>query len=137
MLFQKGDYSHSEPKQNFKEHIEVLEAYNGGVLFGNSPGATALEIAMLVLKVKTKGDAEKAQVSERRKYLTPAFLPILDRLRYRELILSLKNDYTKQQKNYPKTLTDMYRLIVAFDPTRATPVSGGRNKGMNFGNVAV
>ena len=26
--------------------------------------------------------------------------------------------------------------MVAFDPTRATEVSGGQNKGMNFGNVA-
>ena len=42
----------------------------------------------------------------------------------------------KQQKNQPKTLTDMYGLMVAFDPTRATAVSGGRNEGINFGNVA-
>ena len=48
-----------------------------------------------------------------------------------------KNDYAKQQKNCPKTLTDMDRLMVEFEPTRATPVSGGRNKGLNFGNVAV
>ena len=27
--------------------------------------------------------------------------------------------------------------MVAFKPTRSTPVSGGRNKGINFGNVAV
>ena len=25
--------------------------------------------------------------------------------------------------------------MVAFEPTRATPVSGGRNEGLNFGNV--
>ena len=56
---------------------------------------------------------------------------------YGELILSLNNEYSKQQKNYPKTLTDMYRLMVAFEPTRATLVSGGRNKGLNFGNVDV
>ena len=37
--------------------------------------------------------------------------------------------------NYPRTLADMYGVMVAFDPTRATPVSGGRNKGLNFGNV--
>ena len=30
----------------------------------------------------------------------------------------------------------MYGLIVAFDPTRATVVSVGRNEGMDFGNVA-
>ena len=30
----------------------------------------------------------------------------------------------------------MYGLMVAFDPTRATTVSGGRNNGMNFGNMA-
>ena len=30
----------------------------------------------------------------------------------------------------------MYGLMVAFDPTRATAVSGGQNEGMDFGNVA-
>ena len=70
-----------------------------------------------------------------RNYLATAFLISSDRRRYGELILSLKNDYSKQQKNYPKTLTDIYGLMVAFDPTKATAVSGGRNKGMNFGNV--
>ena len=68
--------------------------------------------------------------------MATAFLLISDRRRYGELILSLKNDYTKQQKNYLKTLTEMYGLMVAFDTTRVTAVSGGRNKGMNFGNVA-
>ena len=64
------------------------------------------------------------------------FLLSSDRRWYGELILSPKNDYAKQQKNYPKTLTDMNGLMVAFEPTRATAVSGGRNEGMNFGNVA-
>ena len=31
----------------------------------------------------------------------------------------------------------MYRVMVTFNPTRATPVSGGRNEGMNFGNMDV
>ena len=31
----------------------------------------------------------------------------------------------------------MYELMVAFDPTRAAPVSGGRNKDLNFGTVVV
>ena len=31
----------------------------------------------------------------------------------------------------------MYGLIVAFEPTRATPVVGGRNEGLNFENVTV
>ena len=29
----------------------------------------------------------------------------------------------------------MYRIVVAFESTRATIVAGGRNKGMNFRNV--
>ena len=29
----------------------------------------------------------------------------------------------------------MYRLMVTFKPTRATPVVRGRNKGLNFRNV--
>ena len=55
--------------------------------------------------------------------------------RYGEIILSLQNDYYKQQSNYPRTLTDMYGLMVAFNPTRATPVARGCNKGLNFRNV--
>ena len=49
MLFWQGDYSTLEYKTCLKEHIEVLEAYNGGVLFRNSPGATAREVATLGL----------------------------------------------------------------------------------------
>ena len=64
-----------------------------------------------------------------------AFLLSSDRRWYGELVLLFKNDYTKQQRNYPKTLTDMYRLMVAFETTRETPVSGRRNEGMNFRNV--
>ena len=75
----------------------MLEAYNGGILFGNSPGATARDIAMLGLNAETKGDVEKAQVSARGEYLATAFLLSSDRRRYGELILSLKNDYAKQQ----------------------------------------
>ena len=56
MFFRQGDYSNSEYKQRFKDQIEVLEAYNGGVLFGNSPGATAREIATLGLDAEIKGD---------------------------------------------------------------------------------
>ena len=29
----------------------------------------------------------------------------------------------------------MYGLMVMFEPTRATPLAGGRNKGLNFGNM--
>ena len=135
MLFHQGDYSNSELKKWFKEQIEVLEENNGGVLFRNSPGATAREITILGLDAKTDGDVEKAQISTRVKYLENAFLLILDRRQYGELILSLKNNYAKHQRNYPIILTDMYRLLVALNPTRATLVAGGRNKGLNFGNV--
>ena len=60
MLFLQGDYSNSEYKQRFKEQIEVLEAYNGGVLFGNSLGAMARDIATLELDVEIGYDVEKA-----------------------------------------------------------------------------
>ena len=47
----------------------------------------------------------------------------------------MEKKYAKQQSNCPRTLTDMYKLLVAFEPTRVTPVSGGRNKGLHFGNL--
>ena len=114
MLLWQGDYSNSEYKQRFKEQIEVLEAYNGGVLFGNRPGATAWEITTLGLDAEFEGDVEKAQVLARGKYLVTAFLLSSVRCRYSELILLLKNDYVKQQNNHSKTFTDMYGLMVAF-----------------------
>ena len=94
-----------------------MEAYNGGVIFRNSLGATARDIAILGLNAETEGDVEKPQISARGEYLSTAFLLSSDRRRYGELILSLKNNCAKQQRNYPKTLTDMYGLMVAFDPT--------------------
>ena len=54
---------------------------------------------------------------------------------YEELILSLNNDYAKQQRNYMRTLTNMYGLMVEFDPMRETSVAGGRNKGHNLRNM--
>ena len=99
MLFRQGDYSNSEYKQRFKDQIEVLEAYNGGVLFGNSPGATAQEIARLGLDAEIRADVEKAQVLSRGKYLATAFLLSSDRRRYGELIILLNNDYAEQQKS--------------------------------------
>ena len=122
-------------KQRFKEQIEVLESYNGGVLFGNRPGTTARDITIMGLDAETKGDVEKSQILARGKYLTTAFLLRSYRRRYGELVLSPKKNYAKQRSNYPRTLTNMYGLILAFNPTRATPVSGGRNEGLNFGNV--
>ena len=48
-----------EYKQRFKEKIKVLEAYNGGVLIGNSLGATTREMATLGLDAEIGGDVEK------------------------------------------------------------------------------
>ena len=38
ILFRKGDYSNSDYKQQFKEQIEVLGAYNGGGTIWEQPG---------------------------------------------------------------------------------------------------
>ena len=73
MLFRQEGYSNLGYKQRFKEHIEVLEAYNRGELFGNSLGATAQEIPTLILNAETKGDVEKAQVSARVNTWRPHF----------------------------------------------------------------
>ena len=77
----------------------MLEAYNGGVLFRNIPGATAQAIATMGLNADTKGDVEKAQILARGKYLATALLLSSDRRRCGELIPSIKNDYAKQQRN--------------------------------------
>ena len=91
---------------------------------------------LLGINAETTGDVEKAQMLSRGKYLATVFLLSSDRRQYGGLIFSLKNYYAKQQRNYSRTLTDMYRLMVAFEPTRETPVDGGGgNKGLNFGNV--
>ena len=137
MIFWQGDYSNLEYKQRFKEQMEVLEAYNWGFLFEKSPGSTEQEIATLGLDAEIRGDVEKAQVSARGKYLATAFSIRSNMRLYKELILSLKNEYTKHQKNYPKYLTDMNGLMVMFELTRLILMSRGRNEGMNFGNVTV
>ena len=65
------------------------------------------------------------------------FLLSTERRQYGELILSLKNDYAKHQRKYLWTLPDMYGIMGVFEPTRVTAVAGGRNEGLNFGNVVV
>ena len=73
MLFWQGDYINSEYKQWFKGQIEVMEAYNGGVLFGNILGATAREIATLGLDIEIGGDMEKITGVGKGKILGTAF----------------------------------------------------------------
>ena len=71
----------------------MLEAYNRGVLFGNSLGAMARKFVILGLNKETKGDMEKAHILLSGGNLATVFLLSLDRRRYGELILSLKNNY--------------------------------------------
>ena len=71
----------------------------GRVLFGNIPGAAAREITIMGLNMEIANDVEKLQMLVRGKYLATAFLLSSDRCCYGELILSLKNDYAKQQRN--------------------------------------
>ena len=100
MLFRQGNSSNYDYKQCFKEKIEVIEAYNGGTLFGNIPGDTAQEIKLLELDTNRKDVVNKEQILARGKYLATSFLLNLDRRRYGETIMALKNDCTKQQQNY-------------------------------------
>ena len=74
----------------------MLEVLNGGELFRNSPGSTVRENKLLELDAKSKDNVENAWTSARGKYLATAFPLSSDRHRYGELILNLKNDYTKQ-----------------------------------------
>ena len=136
ILFRQGDRSNYKYKQNFKEQAEVFEAYNRGFLSGNSPVSTSREIKFIGLDVEKKGGVETERSLERSKYLTVALLLRLDQCRCGNLILDLKNNYAKQQKTHPKMLTDMYSLMVVFNPAMVVPVTVGHNEGLNFSNVA-
>ena len=96
----------------------MLRDYNGGTLLGNSPGATTQESKLFDLDVNSKDNIEQALTSARGGYLATAFLLSSYRRRYGELIMALKNDYDKQQHNYPKILTYIYGLMVTFEPMR-------------------
>ena len=63
MLFCQGDSSNSEYIKRFKDHIDVLGAYNGRVLFRNSPVSTARELTLLGLNTEIAVDVEKAHIS--------------------------------------------------------------------------
>ena len=84
------------------------------MLLGNIPGDRAREIALLGLNTVITDNVDKAQILVRGKKIVTAFLLRSDRNQYGELILSLKKDYTKQQRKYPSTLTNMYCLMVTF-----------------------
>ena len=47
----------------------------------------------------------------------------------------MKKYHTKQQMNYPRTLTDMYGIMAVFELTGVITVVSGRNEGMNLGKV--
>ena len=68
------------------------------VLFGNIPGARAIEIAKLGLDAEIEMDVEKAKMSAKGKFLATAFILRSEGRRYSKLILLLNNDYVKQQK---------------------------------------
>ena len=69
MLFRQEEYINLEYNQRFKEQIEVLKAYNGGVIFGNSPGETARDIATLGLDAEIEGDVKKSASVRKKKIL--------------------------------------------------------------------
>ena len=79
---------------------------------------------------------EKVQTLERGKYLATVFLLSSEMRRYGELIMALKKNYAKQQGNYPKTLVDMYGMMVEFDPKSSAVVTRGHNERLIFRNVA-
>ena len=81
MLFRQSNSSNVEYKRRFQEHLEIIEIYNGGILFGNSPGATAREVKVLGIDTDASKDVEKARVSERGKYLAVELLLSSDRRR--------------------------------------------------------
>ena len=135
ILFWKGYSSNAEYKWRFREQLEFIETYNRGTPFGNSLVATAREVKVLVLDPDAREYDYKARVVAQLNYLTVAFPLSSDQSRYGELISSLKKNYAMKQKNYPKTATEIYALMVAFEPTRVVPVSGVFNEGINFGNV--
>ena len=101
-------------------------------MFGKTPRATDRDIKLLELDTNSKDNSKKAQTLEKGKCLATAFLLFPDRRQNGELILTLKNDYTKQQRNYSKTLTYIYGLMVNFYPTSVAVVTGVNNEGLNF-----
>ena len=51
----------------------MLEASNGGGLFGNSPGVTARKIALLGINAEITGAVEKTQILASKKYVATVF----------------------------------------------------------------
>ena len=111
--------------------MEAIETYNGGLPFRNITGAMEREVKVLSLDTENIKDIKKRRASAQGKQLAVAFLISLYWRRYRELIIARQNDHTTK-KNYPKTMTEIYALMVALKPTRVAPVARGFNDGINF-----
>ena len=114
--FRHNELSINEFYKQFIAWTEVIDGYNGGEeKFGSSTGGTARELRILALDANSANDIATAKEVVREKYLTIAFLLVSDLKRYGKLLLDLRNDFAKGQKNYPTTMRAEKSLMISYD----------------------
>jgi hypothetical protein len=123
----------------FQNCVEVIE--HSGALIGIEPGLVDATM-MTATPPMTRATATEAEVAAaeaytRNKYLAYAFLAGACRHWYGKLIKDLENDYTMAIDKYPKTLTEVYNLLVYWkqDPRNLMRVLGTSIDGVAFANV--
>ena len=76
--------------------------------------ATLAELKEWITKVKTY--EIKIRAAARERYLAMMFLKKVNRKKYGDLWVSLKNNYSRGTDQYPHTLSDAYSLVCSHTP---------------------
>ena len=128
------DETEEEFYDTFRSHVKAFEHFGGNI--GNDEGlilelkdesspdhpgdmpdktdTTLAEVKEWITKVKTY--EIKIRAAARERYLAMMFLKKVNRKKYGDLWVSLKNNYSRGTDQYPHTLSDAYSLVCSHTP---------------------
>ncbi|MHA7927606.1 MAG: reverse transcriptase domain-containing protein, partial [Marinobacter sp.] len=127
-LLRQDGSTNQDYLERFQNAKEVIEHCGGSV--GEEPKVLQeVRAEMGVTDTSSAAQKEKALEACRERCMAVSFLLGSDRRRYHQLIVDLENDFTRGQKNYPKTITDAYNLLVNWRNPNYVPHKGGTATG--------
>ena len=111
-LLSQGHNTVGEYYEQFKNQTDVLSHIGAGI--GDDEGIMKQVLRSQGININDATDEqeEAAELEGIQWYLALAFLMGSNRNRYGRLLEKLENDFTAGNDNYPKTLTDAYKMLL-------------------------
>jgi hypothetical protein len=114
-MYQGREMMNTHFLEKFNTNVSIVEQYGGDVgIDAAAINAELVEVGVVDVGLATEVERLAAQAQAKEKYLAVAFLSASDKSRYGKLLEYLENDFTKGTKNYPKSLTSAYNLMVNY-----------------------